>query len=49
LQGQLPIPTEVFAAMPYFLVIVVLAIAGLRKSAGAAPEALGRPYNRGER
>lgn len=49
LQGQVPIPTEVFAAMPYFLVIVVLAIAGLRKSTGAAPEALGRPYNRGER
>ncbi len=49
LQGQSPIPTEVFSAMPYFLVIVVLAIAGLRGQQGSAPEALGRPYTRGER
>jgi simple sugar transport system permease protein len=35
--------------MPYLLVIVVLALAGLRRVQGAAPEALGRPYQRGER
>ena len=49
LQGKTFIPTEFFAAMPYLLVIVVLAIAGLRGQQGAAPEALGRPYTRGER
>ncbi|RIH89091.1 ABC transporter permease subunit [Calidithermus roseus] len=49
LQGQSGIPTEFFAAMPYLLVIVVLALAGLRRVQGAAPEALGRPYQRGER
>ncbi|AFZ65693.1 ABC transporter permease [Deinococcus peraridilitoris] len=49
LQGNSPIPTEVFAAMPYVLVVVVLAFAGLRGQQGAAPEALGRPYTRGER
>jgi ABC-type uncharacterized transport system permease subunit len=49
LQGQSAIPTEFFAAMPYLLVIVVLALAGLRRVQGAAPEALGRPYQRGER
>ncbi len=49
LQGKTFIPTEFFAAMPYLLVIVVLAFAGLRGQQGAAPEALGRPYTRGER
>jgi simple sugar transport system permease protein len=49
LQGHSAIPTEFFAAMPYLLVIVVLALAGLRRVQGAAPEALGRPYQRGER
>ena len=49
LQGQSPVPTEFFSAMPYLLVIVVLGIAGLRGQQGAAPEALGRPYTRGER
>ena len=49
LQGKTFIPTEFFAAMPYLLVIVVLAFAGLRGQQGSAPEALGRPYTRGER
>jgi simple sugar transport system permease protein len=49
LQGKVPIPTEFFSLMPYLLVIVVLALAGIRGQQGAAPEALGRPYNRGER
>ncbi|MER3445010.1 MAG: ABC transporter permease [Meiothermus sp.] len=49
LQGQSGIPTEFFAAMPYLLVIAVLALAGLRRVQGAAPEALGQPYQRGER
>ncbi len=49
LQGKIPIPSEVFAAMPYFLVIVVLALAGSRGQQGAAPESLGKPYIRGER
>jgi simple sugar transport system permease protein len=49
LQDQSRVPTEVFAAMPYLLVVVVLALAGLRRSRGAAPAALGRPYHRGER
>ncbi|ULH14867.1 ABC transporter permease [Deinococcus sp. KNUC1210] len=49
LQGQSPIPTEFFSAMPYLLVIVVLAIAGLRGQQGSAPESLGLPYTRGER
>jgi simple sugar transport system permease protein len=49
LQGKVPIPTEFFSLMPYLLVIVVLALTGTRSRQGAAPEALGRPYNRGER
>jgi simple sugar transport system permease protein len=49
LQGKVPIPTEFFSLMPYLLVIVVLALTGIRSRQGAAPEALGRPYNRGER
>ncbi|WP_293912534.1 ABC transporter permease [Deinococcus sp.] len=49
LQGKTFIPTEVFSAMPYLLVIVVLGVAGLRGQQGAAPESLGRPYTRGER
>lgn len=49
LQGKTFIPTEFFAAMPYLLVIVVLAFAGLRGQQGAVPESLGRPYTRGER
>lgn len=49
LQGQSPIPTELFSAMPYLLVVLVLAFAGLRGQQGSAPESLGRPYTRGER
>lgn len=49
LQGRIPIPSEFFAAMPYFLVIVVLALSSLKKSGSDAPEALGKPYIRGER
>ena len=49
LQGVVAVPTELFAAMPYLLVVGVLAVAGLRRSQGAAPAALGRPYQRGER
>ncbi len=49
LQGNSPIPTEVFSAMPFVLVLVVLALAGLRGQAGNAPAALGRAYVRGER
>lgn len=49
LQGQSRVPTELFAAMPYLLVIGVLALAGLRRAQGAAPAALGKPYHRGER
>jgi general nucleoside transport system permease protein len=49
LQGSIGVPTEVFAAMPYLLVIVVLALAGSRGQQGAAPESLGKPYQRGER
>ncbi len=49
LQGKIGIPSEVFAAMPYILVIVVLALAGARGQQGAAPEALGKPFTRGER
>ncbi|WP_425146435.1 ABC transporter permease [Deinococcus sp.] len=49
LQGQSAIPTEAFSAMPYLLVIVVLAFAGLRGQQGSAPESLGLPYTRGER
>jgi ABC-type uncharacterized transport system permease subunit len=49
LQDQSQVPTEVFAAMPYALVILVLALAGLRRAGGAAPAALGIPYHRGER
>ncbi len=49
LQGKTHIPTEFFSAMPYLLVVVALALAGLRGQQAAAPEALGRPYTRGER
>jgi general nucleoside transport system permease protein len=49
LQGNTPIPTEVFAAMPYLLVILVLALAGSKGQGGSAPESLGRPYQRGAR
>jgi general nucleoside transport system permease protein len=49
LQGNTPIPTEVFAAMPYLLVILVLALAGSKGQGGSAPESLGKPYQRGER
>jgi general nucleoside transport system permease protein len=49
LQGSVGVPTEVFAALPYLLVIVVLALAGSRGQQGNAPEALGKPYQRGER
>ncbi|WP_221088387.1 ABC transporter permease [Deinococcus aquaedulcis] len=49
LQGSSPVPTEVFSAMPFVLVLVVLALAGVRGQAGDAPAALGRPYVRGER
>lgn len=49
LQGQSGIPSEVFASLPYLLVILVLALSGLRGQQGNAPEALGKPYQRGER
>ncbi|MCS7068180.1 MAG: ABC transporter permease [Meiothermus sp.] len=49
LQGQSAIPSEVFASLPYLLVILVLALSGLRGQQGNAPEALGKPYRRGER
>lgn len=49
LQGHSPIPTEVFSAMPFVLVLVVLALAGRRGQAGSAPAGLGRAYVRGER
>lgn len=49
LQGTSPVPTEVFSAMPFVLVLVVLALAGRRGQAGDAPAALGRAYVRGER
>jgi general nucleoside transport system permease protein len=49
LQDQSRVPTELFAAMPYLLVIGVLALAGLRRVQGSAPRALGKPYHRGER
>ncbi len=43
LQGSLPIPSEAFAAMPYLLVILVLALSGRAR----APKALGQPFERG--
>ncbi len=49
LQGSVAVPTEVLAALPYILVIVVLAVIGARGQQGNAPESLGRPYRRGER
>jgi general nucleoside transport system permease protein len=49
LQDQSHVPTELFAAMPYLLVVGVLALAGLRRTRGSAPASLGRPYHRGER
>lgn len=42
-QGSVPIPSEAFAAIPYALVILVLALSGR----GRAPRALGLPYERG--
>lgn len=49
LQGVGGIPSEFLQMMPFVLVIGVLSLAGLRKQQGIAPEALGRPYQRGER
>jgi general nucleoside transport system permease protein len=49
LQDQGRIPVEVFGAMPYALVVVALAVSGLRRARGSAPAALGIPYRRGER
>ncbi|WP_448566066.1 ABC transporter permease [Thermus sp.] len=43
LQGSVPIPSEAFAAMPYLLVILVLALSGRAR----APKALGVPFERG--
>ncbi|GAA6733616.1 ABC transporter permease [Thermus oshimai] len=43
LQGSVPIPSEAFAAMPYLLVILVLALSGRAQ----APKALGLPFERG--
>jgi len=43
LQGSVPIPSEAFAAMPYLLVILVLALSGRAR----APRALGQPFERG--
>jgi len=49
LQGGFP--TELLLMLPYAVTILVLALAGLRRRGrgGAAPEALGLPYTRGER
>lgn len=49
LQDQGTVPTELFAALPYLLVVGALALAGLRGTQGQAPAALGRSYHRGER
>jgi len=49
LQDQGRIPVEAFGAMPYLLVVLALALSGLRKARGSAPAALGIPYRRGER
>ncbi len=43
LQGQIPLPSEALAALPYLLVILVLAL-GPRAQ---APKALGQPFERG--
>ena len=43
LQGSVPIPSEAFAAVPYLLVILVLALSGRSR----APKALGQPFERG--
>lgn len=43
LQGQLPLPSQALAALPYLLVILVLALAGRAR----APKALGQPFERG--
>lgn len=43
LQGSVAIPSEAFAAMPYLLVILVLALSGRSR----APKALGVPFERG--
>jgi ABC-type uncharacterized transport system permease subunit len=43
LQGSVPIPSEAFGAMPYLLVILVLALSGRAR----APKALGVPFERG--
>ncbi|MBF6593384.1 MAG: ABC transporter permease [Thermaceae bacterium] len=47
LQGR--VPSEFLLMLPYLLVVVVLSLAALRRQQGAAPEALGLPYKRGER
>ena len=46
---QNTIPSEFLQMMPFLLVIVALALGGLAKRRGAAPEALGLAYARGER
>ncbi len=43
------IPSVFLQALPYALVIVVLALVAWRRRQGAAPEALGLPYERGRR
>lgn len=43
------IPSMFLQALPYALVIIVLALVALRRRQGAAPEALGIPYQRGQR
>ncbi|MDX2005878.1 MAG: ABC transporter permease [Meiothermus sp.] len=44
-----PIPSVFLQALPYALVIVVLTLVSLRRGQGSAPEALGLPYQRGQR
>lgn len=46
---QNTLPSEFLQMMPFLLVIAALAVGGLAKKRGAAPEALGLAYARGER
>ncbi len=43
------VPSMFLQALPYALVIVVLSLVSLRQRQGAAPQALGQPYQRGQR
>lgn len=43
------VPSMFLQALPYALVIIVLSLVSLRARQGAAPQALGQPYQRGQR